>query len=230
VKLIEGGPFEGLRAKGYGAIVADPPWAFRSFAPAEDPNAARGAERHYSTMTAADIAALPVRQLAHKDCHLFLWTTGPHLPTALHVMKRWGFKYSGIGFTWVKLKRSSVQLSFIPTAEADLHCGLGYTTRKNAEFCILGRRGNCKRAAKDVREVILSPVREHSRKPEEFRRRVDRYVGPDVKVIELFARSGRLGWAAWGNEVDRFENRESANEILHGRGSRADQETLAGRL
>jgi hypothetical protein len=35
---------------------------------------------------------------------------------------------------------------------------LGLTTRKNAKFVLLGRRGNAKRQAKDVREVILEPV------------------------------------------------------------------------
>jgi N6-adenosine-specific RNA methylase IME4 len=56
-----------------------------------------------------------------------------------------------------------------------------------------------------VREIILAPVREHSRKPEEFRDRVEAYVGPDVRIAELFARSPRAGWAAWGNEVDKFQ-------------------------
>jgi hypothetical protein len=61
----------------------------------------------------------------------------------------------------------ALQLRVLPTLESDLHVGLGLTTRKNAEFCLLGRRGNAHRNAKDVREIILSPVREHSRKPDE---------------------------------------------------------------
>jgi N6-adenosine-specific RNA methylase IME4 len=78
-----------------------------------------------------------------------------------------------------------MQLRVLPTAEMDLHVGLGLTTRKN-EFCLLGRRGNCKRQSKKVREVILAPVREHSRKPDEAYRRIMEYA--DGPYVELFAR------------------------------------------
>ena len=75
------------------------------------------------------------------------------LPEGLKVMEAWGFRYSAVAFTWVKLKRSfnALQLRVLPTLESDLHVGLGWTTRKNAEFCLLGRRGNARRNAKDVR-------------------------------------------------------------------------------
>lgn len=148
---------------------------------------------------------MPVKDLAHADAHLFLWTTGPCLPQAFDVMESWGFRYSGIAFTWVKLKRSHdpSQLRILPTMAHDLHTGLGFTTRKNAEFCLLGRRGNARRLAKDVREIILSPVREHSRKPDEVYERVQRYCeGP---YLELFSRQSRPGWTTWGNEATKFD-------------------------
>lgn len=193
----------------YGVIVADPPWQFRSRTALQSTNwhIRRDAEKHYPVMGSGDIIAMPVRDLAAKDSHLFLWTTGPHLPVALEVIKAWGFRYSGIAFTWVKLKRSynQKQLRILAVGADDLHFGLGHTTRKNAEFCLLGRRGNARRVAKNVREIILSPVREHSRKPEEFRDRVEAYVGPDIRIAELFARSPRSGWDSWGNQVDKFE-------------------------
>lgn len=91
----------------------------------------------------------------------------------------------------------------VPSDESDFHVGLGLTTRKNAEFVLLGRRGNAKRLAKDVRELILSPRREHSRKPDEMYSRVERYcAGP---YLELFARQPRPGWDSWGNETTKFE-------------------------
>jgi N6-adenosine-specific RNA methylase IME4 len=63
----------------------------------------------------------------------------------------------------VKLKRSrDGQLRFLPLAESDLHIGMGHTTRKGTEPCLLARRGHPRRLAKDVREVILAPVREAS--------------------------------------------------------------------
>lgn len=201
-------PFGELERKTFGCIVADPPWKFRTRAPAnKNPSSRRGADRHYPTMTMAELEALPVRDLAHPDgCHLFMWTTGPHVPVAIDLMRAWGFRYSGVAFTWAKLKRSHdpLQLRVLPTADGDFHVGLGLTTRKNCEFVLLGRRGNCRRVGRDVRELIVAPVREHSRKPEEFRARVDRYVGPGIPTVELFARSAHPGWSAWGNETEKF--------------------------
>ena len=132
----------------------------------------------------------------------------PRLPRSLRqtfeVIEAWGFRYSAVAFTWIKLKRShnALQLRVLPTAESDLHVGLGLTTRKNAEFCLLARRGNARRIAKNVREIILSPVREHSRKPDEAYDRVRRYcTGP---YLELFARQSRIGWDSHGHEATKF--------------------------
>ena len=194
---------------GYRCIVADPPWHFRARTALQMSNwtSRRDAEKHYKVMGVDDIAAIPVRDWVHKDAHLFLWVTGPLLVEGkqLAIMKAWGFRPSAIGFTWVKLKRSfnPAQFRVLPTAESDLHVGLGLTTRKNAEFCLIGRRGNAKRLAKNIREIILSPVREHSRKPDEAAERIMRYC--DGPYLELFARASRPGWDSWGHEVGKFD-------------------------
>jgi N6-adenosine-specific RNA methylase IME4 len=192
----------------YAMVVADPPWHFRARTALQMTNwtSRRDAEKHYDVMGVDDIAALPVKQIVALDAHLLLWITGPLLIEGKHlpIMKAWGFKPSSVAFTWVKLKRSidARQLRLTVTQESDLHVGLGLTTRKNAEFCLLGRRGNAKRLSKSVREIILAPVREHSRKPEEFYHRARQYAaGP---YLELFARQARPGWDAWGNEVGKF--------------------------
>jgi hypothetical protein len=53
-----------------------------------------------------------------------------------------------------------------------------------------------------VRQGIIAPRREHSRKPDDIHERIERLVaGP---YLELFARTRREGWSSWGNEVDRF--------------------------
>jgi len=199
-------PFGDLSRRHYAAICADPPWHFKSRTALQSRNwdSARDVEKHYATMSLSEIAALPVRELAASDAHLFLWVTGPCIRQGFEVMDAWGFKFSSVAFTWVKLKRSidARQLRILPTAGSDLHVGLGLTTRKNAEFVLLGRRGNARRNAKDVREIILSPVREHSRKPDEAYRRIERYC--DGPYLELFARTQRPGWDAWGNQTDKF--------------------------
>ena len=56
-------------------IVADVPWPYE--VDAKDPSG-RGVHP-YSTMSLADICALPVRDLAADDAILWLWTTNHHI-------------------------------------------------------------------------------------------------------------------------------------------------------
>jgi N6-adenosine-specific RNA methylase IME4 len=182
----------------YGAILADPPWHFKSNSAAAP---GRNAIGHYDCMSLADICALPVASIAADNCALFMWITGPFLATGAHrdVMSAWGFKPSGMGFVWVKTNPRAPGLF---TMKQDLHMGGGFTTRKNAEFCLIGKRGKSVRIAKDVHEIIIAPRREHSRKPEETYTRIERYcAGP---YLELFARQQRAGWDSWGNQTTKF--------------------------
>ena len=194
-----------LRHGPYDAIVADPPWHFRSNSKARP---GRSAMRHYATMRPEEIAELPVAELTKDDCALFLWITSPQLVIGAHlpVMKAWGFKPSGIAFTWVKLNAKAPELFIV---RQDLWMGGGMTTRKNAEFCLLGKRGKSLRVSKSVREIIMDPRREHSRKPVESKIRIEKYLGPTRKVAELFARetySPRLvwHWDCWADEASKF--------------------------
>lgn len=193
----------GLPDRHFGVVLADPPWFFRTrtdFVSRRDPR------HHYGggVMSAKDICNLPVGDVAAPDAHLFLWVTGPMLEQAFAVIRAWGFRYSGVAFTWIKLKKSyrTDQLRFVPTADGDFHVGLGFTTRKNTEFCLLGRRGGAKRVARNVRELIVAPRREHSRKPDEVHGRIEAYAaGP---YLELFGRAERRGWTVRGDEVGKF--------------------------
>jgi N6-adenosine-specific RNA methylase IME4 len=54
---------------------------------------------------------------------------------------------------------------------------------------------------------------EHSKKPNEFRKRIERMFG-DVPKLEMFARTRAEGWDAWGNETDKFEE-EKGREIFN---------------
>lgn len=150
--------------------------------------------------------ALPVKDVVAPDAHCLLWITGPFLNKAEAVLNSWGFKFSTDAFVWIKLRtglgRDQYQLLTPEEFILLLHMGTGQTTRKNAEFCILGRRGNPKRLVSDVHEVIISVVGEHSRKPEEFYERAERYApGPR---LDLFARAPREGWTGWGDELEKF--------------------------
>ncbi len=142
-------------------------------------------------MANEDIEALPVGKLAAKDCTLFLWVTFPKLYEAWNVMKAWGFKYKTVAFVWLKTNPKANTLFFGP----------GYWTRANAEICLLATKGHPKRISKCVHQVIISKRQEHSRKPEEARRRIEALMG-DVPRVELFARRPAPGWDVWGNEVE----------------------------
>jgi hypothetical protein len=50
--------------------------------------------------------------------------------------------------------------------EEDVRMGLGYWTRANSEVCLLATRGKPKRQSASVRQGIIEPLREHSRKPD----------------------------------------------------------------
>ena len=79
--------------------------------------------------------------------------------------------------------------------------GLGFWTRANAEICILATKGKPKRISAKVHQVIISPVEEHSKKPDETRKRIVELLG-DIPRVELFARQKVNGWDSWGNEVN----------------------------
>lgn len=180
----------------FSCILSDPPWAFQT----RSAKGLEGRPQHYDRMTVKEIKALPVADAAAKDCWLFLWVTSPHLKIGLDVMDAWGFKYSSIAFTWIKLRPKACSLFF---TDKDLHMGQGYTTRKNSELCLLGRRGSPKRLRKDIQEVIIDPRREHSRKPEEAYRRIEGFCGGPR--LEMFARNQRPGWEVFGNQTDKFK-------------------------
>ena len=125
------------------------------------------------------------------DSAFFLWTTFPQIPDALRLIKAWGFHYKTVAFVWLKKNRKADSWFY----------GMGFWTRSNAEVCLLATRGHPKRQAANVHQFIISPVREHSRKPDETREKILALMG-DVPRVELFARQSPPGWDVWGNEVE----------------------------
>lgn len=180
----------------YGAILADPPWLYEVWSAK---GTGRSAEQHYPVMPLPAIADMEVGELAAPDCVLFCWATWPCLKQALLVIERWGFEYKTCAFDWTKADNR--QPHFFEEELAP-QVGLGHWTRSNTEPCLLAVRGKPKRLHADVRQAIVSPRREHSRKPDGIHTRIERLVaGP---YLELFARQRRPGWDVWGSETDRF--------------------------
>lgn len=171
----------------YEIIYADPPWQYTTTQKGN-----RGvAENHYSTMTLADLKALPVDSIAANDCALFMWATMPCLPEAFDVIEAWGFKYKTVAFTWVKTCRKS---------HDKYHIGLGHWTRSNAELCLLATKGKPGRYSKAVRSLLISPLEGHSKKPDCIRDKIIQLCG-GRRRIELFARQKIDGWDSIGDEI-----------------------------
>lgn len=189
--------FADLPQKHFGAILADPPWSFRVWS---GKGTARSAENHYLTMTMRQIARLPVEELASSDCVLFMWACWPSLIDAIDIVKAWGFEYKTCAFHWTKAHAGQIEMF---RDDGDAQVGMGYWTRANSEPCLLAVRGKPKRLNADVRQGIIEPRRQHSRKPDCVHERIERLVaGP---YLELFARKSRPGWTAWGNESTKFD-------------------------
>ena len=186
-------------AGGLSCVLADVPARFRSNS---ETKPGRNAMRHYTCHSMATIATLPVREVVAGNSFLFFLTTGPLISIGAHipVMRAWGFEPSAKAFVWVKLNPKASPAQF---TERDLFFGPGLTTRKNAEYVVLGRRGRPERLAKDVFEIIVAPRREHSRKPADVYRRIERYCGGPR--LDLFPREHHEHWIPYGDEAGKFD-------------------------
>lgn len=202
------GCFAGLETGSYRLLLADPPWAFRTFSGKDrtpTQKKFREEEDHYATMSYADMCAMPVGDLAAKDALLAMWVVGSHIDEAIELGKSWGFAFVTDLFYWAKQKLiDGDQIDIFTRDIAPPKISMGYHSRKQVEPCLLFKKGKgLPVLAHDVRQLIIAPPREHSRKPEEQYDRLLALYG-DVPRCELFARSPRAGWDVWGNQTDKF--------------------------
>jgi N6-adenosine-specific RNA methylase IME4 len=163
-------------------IVIDPPWAMEKIERDERPNQL-GFD--YPTMTEAELAAFPlVPEKAADDCHLYLWTTHKHLPSALRLSEAWGFRYQCM-MTWVK------NVGFTP-----------FSWMYSTEHVLFCRKGSMQLEKLGMRLDFSAKVREHSRKPDNFYDLV-RLASPGPR-LDAFSREHREGFAQYGNEIAKF--------------------------
>ena len=179
---------------GFGVILADPPWTFST---RSAKGLGKSPQRHYDCMTLDAIKAMPVASLAARDSVCVMWATSPLFPQALQVLEAWGFAYKATG-AWAK--RSSTGQKW--------HFATGYLYRGAVELWIVGTKGAPRRTSRSIRNLIVAPVREHSRKPEQMRLDLEAlFPGP---YLEMFAREPAPGWTSWGDQVGRFPCRAEA--------------------
>ena len=145
--------------KKYDVILADPPWQYTS----KSVTPSREVTNYYQTMPTQEIAKLRTRELAQKNCALFLWATWPLLEDAFHVINAWGFKYKTIAWVWIKAKKNGMGFFW----------GMGGYTRSNSEPCLLAFTKEISVSSHSIQSLIYSPVREHSRKPDDQYRKIE---------------------------------------------------------
>lgn len=200
-------PLNSLSTK-FGCIVADPPWQESGGGKIK-----RGADRHYPLMHTSEIAALPVQEIVLSNSHLYLWITNNFLARGAHieVARAWGFRPVTV-LTWKKSGRIGLGQYFRGTTEHVVFCVRGAPPYKTA---INGKRaqGVTDFGTIDPKEPITATEiieshgwwweeerpGPHSRKPKKIHEWAELVShGP---YLEMFARTARPGWEAWGNEA-----------------------------
>lgn len=184
----------GFRA---GCIGADPQWKFLTRSAEGD---GRSANVHYKTEEVDKIKNIPVGELLADDGALLMWTVDWCPQDALDLIAHYGLRHITTAYTWVKTLASGQQVDPVLASQRNFHMGQGYWTRANPEQCWLATKGNPVRLHADVRQLIIAPVMEHSRKPDEWLERTERLVGGPY--LELNARRLRKGWMSWGDELE----------------------------
>lgn len=173
----------------FATVLADPPWRFQNRTGKMAPEHRRLSR--YGTMSLEDIMALPVSQVMRPRAHLYLWVPNALILEGMEVMRRWGFTYK-TNIVWYKTRKDGG-----PDGR-----GVGFYFRNVTEIILFGIRGGNNRtltAGRTQTNIIVSRKREHSRKPEEQYRIIERCSpGP---YLEMFARHEREGWTQWGKEA-----------------------------
>jgi len=176
----------------FGTILADPPWLFQNRTGKVAPEHKR--LYRYQTMTNEEIAKMPIGQVSLPESHLYLWVPNALVLTGLEVMQSWGFTYK-TNLVWYKVRKDG----------GPDRRGVGFYFRNVTELVLFGVRGNLRTLPPGRRQenILISQKREHSRKPDELYPIIEACSpGP---YLELFARTQRVGWQTWGNEVGKYE-------------------------
>jgi N6-adenosine-specific RNA methylase IME4 len=104
----------------------------------------RSPDRHYPTLTDREImdfriGAASVRDIANRDCALFLWCTSSNVDRALEVVRAWDFEFKSSA-VWIKDK-----------------FGLGDVFRNQHELLLYGTRGDMPGPQYQPPSVFVAP-------------------------------------------------------------------------
>jgi N6-adenosine-specific RNA methylase IME4 len=172
----------------FGTVLADPPWRFINRTGKVAPEHRRLSR--YETLTAKEIASIPVAELMEGQSHCYLWVPNALLAEGLMVMENWGFVYKA-NLVWHKVRKDG----------GSDGRGVGFYFRNVTELVLFGTRGKLRTLGpgRSMVNLFATRKREHSRKPDELYGIIEACSpGP---FLELFARYPRPGWSVWGDEA-----------------------------
>ena len=185
-----------LPNKQFDIIYADPPWDYNGKMQFDNSGKAENfhiskkifissATFKYPTLKVKEMMRIPIIEIAKDDCLLFMWATNPHLQQAIELGAAWGFQYRTVAFIWDKMSHNP-----------------GQYTMSNCELCLVFKRGRIPspRGARNIQQLIRSPRKNHSEKPTEVIKAIEKMF-PAQARIELFARRKPKGWSVWGLDV-----------------------------
>ena len=123
-----------------------------------------------------------------------MWVTNPHLAQGIELGKAWGFEYRTVAFVWDKMVHNP-----------------GQYTMSYCELCLVFKRGRIPkpRGARNIKQLIHSPRGEHSQKPLDVLKGIEKMF-PTQDKIEIFARHKPANWDVWGLDV-REEYEETSD-------------------
>ena len=186
-----------LPDKRYDIVYADPPWDYggkMQFDKSANSSVniewnkdifVSAADFKYPTMKLDEMAGMNIQKIAKDDSLLFMWTTGPQMKNSIILGESWGFDYKTVAFVWDKMTHNP-----------------GHYTLSYTEMCLVFKRGRIPmpRGQRNIKQIVREKRREHSRKPDEVRRRIE-LMFPSQDKIELFAREFPENWDVWGIDV-----------------------------
>jgi len=160
-------------------VMADPPWDIHMELP-------------YGTLTDDEVRNLNISDI-HEDGMIFLWVTGRAMELARDCFRIWGYKRIE-EIIWVKTNQLQ---RIIRTGRT------GHWLNHSKEHCLVGIKGNPKLNRNIDCDVIVSEVRETSRKPDEIYNLIERMF-PNCMKLELFGRPHNVheNWITLGNQLD----------------------------